>query len=86
MFNYFTAENRAVCEIMWKNMVKARQATNNSTIRRMRFACWIIKATHTRRICNTYCFSTTTLVTRTCLYVTLYVRCLSFLYFADRAS
>jgi hypothetical protein len=32
----------------------------------MRFACWIIKATHTHththRICNTYCFPTATIV------------------------
>jgi len=31
---------------------------------------------HTLRICNTYCFSTTTMVARTRLNVTLYVRCL----------
>ena len=36
------------------------------TIQRMLFACWITKATHTLRICNTYCFSmATTMVTRT---------------------
>ena len=34
---------------------------------------------HAFRICNTYCFSTTTLVERSCLNVTLYVHCFSFL-------
>ena len=32
---------------------------------------------HTLRICNTYCFSTTTMVARTRLNITLYVHCLS---------
>ena len=31
---------------------------------------------HTLRICNIYCFSTATLVARTCLNVTLHVHCL----------
>ena len=36
-----------------------------------RFAWWIPKATeHTLRICNIYCYSTTTMVARTCLIVT----------------
>jgi len=38
------------------------------TLWRMRFVCWITKATH--RICNTYLFSTTTMVMRTRLGVT----------------
>jgi hypothetical protein len=33
---------------------------------------------HTRRICNAYCFSTATVVTRTRLNVTFYVHCPSF--------
>jgi hypothetical protein len=40
-------ENRAVYEIMWKNGT-ARQATDDNIIRRMRFACWITKATDTQ--------------------------------------
>ena len=40
---------------------------------------------HTRRICNNFCFSTVTLVTRTCLNGTLYVQCLS-CSFANRQS
>jgi len=47
------------------------------TLWRMRIACWTPKATNTLRICNTYFFSTATVVARTHLSVTLYVRCLS---------
>ena len=35
---------------------------------------------HTLRICNTYCFSTATMVARTHVNVTLYILCLSFLH------
>jgi hypothetical protein len=75
---------RKFCRL-WDNVEKygrARQATDDNIIRRMHFACWITKAihththTHTHRICNTYCFSTTTIVTRTRLNVTLYVHCI----------
>ena len=50
---------------MWKNTVQPGRA--QMTIWRMRIACWMTKATNTHRICNTYCFSTTTTATRTCL-------------------
>jgi hypothetical protein len=66
--------NRAVYEIMLKKYGTARQATDDSIIRRMRFACWITKATDTLRICNTYCFSTVTMVKRTRLNVTCICR------------
>ena len=65
-------DNRAVYEVIWKNMIKP-QSTDNNVIRRMRFARWITMA----RICNTYCFSTATVVTRTLLSVMCYVHCLS---------
>ena len=39
----------------------------------MALRCWITKTTHTLRICNTYCFSTATMLTRKRLCVTLYV-------------
>jgi len=45
------------------------------TIWRIRIACWIPKATKILRICNTYCFSTATIVARTRLNVTLHVHC-----------
>ena len=55
MFNNIFFENRAVYEIMWKNIVQPGRP--QITIWRMRSACWIPKATtHTHTICNTYCF------------------------------
>jgi len=53
------------------------QATNGNIIRRMRFACRIIKQYTQVTISNTHCFSTPTMVTITCLIVNLYVHCLS---------
>ena len=40
------SENRAVCAIMWKNMVEP-DVPQVDIIRRMRVACWIPKATNT---------------------------------------
>ena len=45
VFTFFFPENRAVCETMWKNTVQPDSP--RTTIRRMRFACWIPKATNT---------------------------------------
>jgi hypothetical protein len=49
----FFPENLAFNEIrvMWKNTLE--QDKPHMTIWRMRLAWWIIKATHTFRICNT---------------------------------
>jgi len=52
--------------------------TDDNVIRRMRFACWITKATNTRArarththiICTNYCFAAATMVTRTRFNVT----------------
>jgi hypothetical protein len=71
--------SRKSCRL-WDNVEKhgtARQATYDNIIQRMRFACWITKATDTLRIYNNYCFSTATMVTRTRLSVTLCVHCMS---------
>ena len=58
MFNNVFSENRVVYDIMWKNMVRTRQATGGNAIRRMRFARWITKATNTHaEYVNTYAFS-----------------------------
>ena len=54
MFNNFFSENRVVYELMWKKYGRARQATDDNITLRMRFGCWITKATDTLRICNTY--------------------------------
>ena len=67
-------ENLAVCEMMWKNILE--RGRPQMTIRRMPFVFRISKATNTFRLCNTRCFSTTTLVARTRLIVSLYVYCL----------
>ena len=42
--NCFFFENRAICEIKWKNMVQTDGP--QITIRRMCIACWIPKATN----------------------------------------
>jgi len=60
---------------MWKNILESDR--QQMTMWCMRFACWITRATDTLIIPNTYCFSTATVVARTCLIVTLYVHCLS---------
>ena len=78
--NFFLSKNRAVYDIMWKNMVEPDRP-QMTIIRRMRFACWITKATHTLGVYNTYCFATVTMVTPTRLNVTLCIHCLSCLYF-----
>jgi hypothetical protein len=72
MFNKFFYENRTVCEIMWKNIVKLDRS--QMAIWRMRNGCWIRKAIYTH---SEYCFSTATTVARTRLSVMLYVLCLS---------
>ena len=46
MFSNFCAENRAVYEIMWKNIIE--RGRPQLTIWRMRIACWITKATNAR--------------------------------------
>jgi hypothetical protein len=42
MFSGLFSENRVICDIMWKNMIKP---------------CWITKVTNTLIKCDTYCFS-----------------------------
>jgi hypothetical protein len=44
---FFFFDNRVVYEIMWKEVLRAGQDTDD-IIRRMRFACWISEATNTR--------------------------------------
>ena len=75
MLSNFFPENRAVYEIMWKNVVK--EGRPQMTTWRRCIACWVTKATNTIRMCNTHYFSTVTMVARTRVNVTLYVHCLS---------
>ena len=71
-FSFF--ENRVVYEIMWKNIVD--RGRPQVTIWRMLIACWIAQTANTLEVCNSYCFSTTTVVVRPRLKVTLFVYCL----------
>jgi len=68
-------KNHFVYEIMRNG--GAGQATDGDIMWRMCCACWITKATNKLRICNTYCFSTATMVAGTCHNVILYIHCLS---------
>jgi hypothetical protein len=75
MFNNFPPplpKNYAAYGIMWKNTVKPGRP--QKTIWRMGIACIKIQ-THTLRMCNTYYFSSATMVARTRLSVTLCVHC-----------
>ena len=47
MFNNRFFENRAVCEIVWKNIVEWGRIL--TTTWRMRIACWITNAIHTHK-------------------------------------
>jgi hypothetical protein len=49
MFSNFSFENRAICEIMWKNIVE--QGGPQRTVLRMDIACWIPKATNAQSKC-----------------------------------
>jgi hypothetical protein len=88
MHDQKTIKLRILCSIipprkpcrLWNNVEKygrAGQATDGNTIRHMRFACWINKATETHSeyvIVN--CFSTCLMVAQMRLSITLYARCL----------
>jgi hypothetical protein len=76
IFSIFFFENRSVFEIMWKKYCTAGQATDDTVIQCMLFACRISKATDTRSENAIYCPYNATMVARTLLNVTLYVHCL----------
>ena len=54
---------------------RARRATDFSMAHTQ--ACWVAKARNTLKMCSIRCVPTARLVTRTKLFVTLYVHCLS---------
>ena len=66
MCNNLFFENRAICEIMWKNTAE---------LGRPQMKIWL--QIHTLRLCNSHCFSTATMAARKRLNITLYVHCLS---------
>jgi hypothetical protein len=57
--------------ILWKNIVEPERP--QTTIWRMRIACWIPKTTDTHSKFAIHCFSSATTVARTLLKVTLNV-------------
>ena len=63
---------------MWKNVVERgrQQMTDNMAHAHCMLDTEVYK--YTRRLCNTYCFFTATMVARSRLDFTLYVHCLSF--------
>jgi hypothetical protein len=71
MFNNgFFLDKPVVYEIMWIKYCRAGQATDD----KLAHAHCLLDTQgykHTLRICNTYCFSTATMVARTHHYVTL---------------
>jgi hypothetical protein len=72
-----------VYEVVWKSNVEPDRP--KMTRWRMRIACRIPKTTKcTLEMCCTHCFSTVTMVVRTRLNVTKYVRCLLFLPFVHK--
>ena len=81
--NFFFRKSRCLWDNVEKRG-GAREATNDVTVWRRRVACWISKPTRTQtpthpvtlthkhaltQICNIYCFSAATMVTRTRLSV-----------------
>jgi hypothetical protein len=69
--------------MMWKNMVAEQATGDNMAHAHCILDSWGYK--HTLRMCNSYCFSTATVVARTRLNVTL-PRALTVAHFLDRAS
>jgi hypothetical protein len=72
-----TWENMRKYGKIWKNVGKydrPGQPTDDNIIRRMRFACWITKATNVHSEYVTHYFSTAVVVKLTRLCVMLYVR------------
>ena len=64
----FVLENHAVCEIMWKNILQRTGHRWQYGVAHRLLDNYGYK--HKFIICNTYCFSTTTMVARTCQNVT----------------
>jgi len=76
IFNKFFPENRAVCETMRKNMVGLQRPQMAIYHGACALHAGYLRL-QTRTLCNTHCLSTTSMVARTRLSVTLYVHCLT---------
>ena len=60
VFNNFFPENRAVYEVMWKNMVQPDRSQMTVQYGVMLFVCWVTGAIDTQSkslVLSTYCFS-----------------------------
>jgi len=66
--SFFFYKNHAIYEIMWKDIAEPGRPHCMLDTEDYKY---------TLRVCNTYCFSTTTVVARRRLNVTLYIYCLS---------
>ena len=73
----FFSENRAVCEVMWKQILNLGRT-------RTAHALWVLDNqgyarthTHTQTASNNYCFPNATMFARTPFGATLHVHCLS---------
>jgi hypothetical protein len=75
VFSNFFFENRAVYEIVWKNIVERGRPQMTWS---MCVACLTPKATATHRVCYTHCFSTAAMVAQLRFIVT-FIRTLSIL-------
>ena len=73
--NVFSPENRAICEVMSKNIVQLDRA--ETTLWRTALHSGYLGYKHTLRICNTNCISIATMVAQKRLNVTLYEHYLS---------
>ena len=71
----FFWKNHAAYDVIWKNIVELERP--HLAIWRMRIGYRLTKATHTHTHTHTHCFSTATVVARTCRNVTKYIHCLS---------
>jgi len=65
MFSEFFSENRAIYEIMWKNVIEFDRPQMTIT-----YGSCFFHAGYLRLQCNTYCLSTATTVIRSCLICT----------------
>jgi hypothetical protein len=74
MFNNFFPLQKSCLSWDCRKMRHSRKVTDDNLIPRMRFACWMLKATDTLGV--RYCFSTATVIMRTHCSVTLPLRCL----------
>jgi hypothetical protein len=80
LYSITFSENRALYEITWKNIAEPDRI--QMAIWRMRIACWIPKATNTHsEYVILFFFFTAIMAARARLVITLYVRCLSCLFF-----